>query len=78
VGDINRSYYRPREEEEQWKNHRDPLRKLTTWLFAEGIADEKLVSQVEKAVDQEADEAVEFAKQTPYPAESEVTMHVYA
>ncbi len=78
VGDINRSYYRSKEEENEWRINRDPLTTLASWLYAEGIADEKVIAQIEKDVDKEADTAVEFAKEAPYPDVSEVTLHVYA
>ena len=32
VGDINREYYRSKEEELEWKTQRDPLRMLAGWL----------------------------------------------
>ena len=35
VGDIQRSYYRSKEEEEYWMTERDPLKLLAAWL-AEG------------------------------------------
>lgn len=78
VGDINREYYRSKEEENDWKANRDPLKMLSQWLIDEKFADEKLVRQIEQEVNQEADSAVEFAKNTPYPAEDEVTLHVFA
>src|SRR5438094_8843423 len=37
VGDIQRSYYRSREEEEYWKTERDPLKMLAEWLMAQGV-----------------------------------------
>jgi TPP-dependent pyruvate/acetoin dehydrogenase alpha subunit len=77
VGDVERSY-RTKEEEEDWKKNRDPLKTLAGWLLAEGLADEKLITQVETEVSQSIDDAVEFAKKAPYPAESEVLLHVFA
>ena len=78
VGDINREYYRSKEEENDWKTNRDPLRTLSQWLIEEQYADQKMIDQIEQEVNGEADSAVEFAKNTPYPDESEVTLHVFA
>jgi TPP-dependent pyruvate/acetoin dehydrogenase alpha subunit len=78
VGDINRSYYRSPEEEAHWKTERDPLQLLSEWLVSEKFADDKVIAQIEQDVNAEADTAVEFAKNTSYPDESEVTLHVYA
>ncbi|MDR7591163.1 MAG: thiamine pyrophosphate-dependent dehydrogenase E1 component subunit alpha, partial [Armatimonadota bacterium] len=38
VGDVDRSYYRSREEEETWKAQRDPLKLLRGWMTAAGLA----------------------------------------
>ena len=36
VGDINRDYYRPKEEEKIWKESRDPIVNFGTWLAERG------------------------------------------
>src|SRR6476661_3960628 len=38
VGDIQRAYYRSKEEEEHWKTQRDPVTLLGQWLTEQGIA----------------------------------------
>src|SRR5271155_3023144 len=40
VGDINREYYRSKQEEQEWKSKRDPIQLLSNWLINEKIADE--------------------------------------
>jgi pyruvate dehydrogenase E1 component alpha subunit len=77
VGDINRAYYRSKEEEDEWKTHRDPLQILSTWMLAEHIADMPLLEQIERDVRDEAQTAVDFALNTPYPELSEVYEDVY-
>jgi TPP-dependent pyruvate/acetoin dehydrogenase alpha subunit len=37
-----------------------------------------MIEQIENEVNEEADSAVEFAKNAAYPDESEVTLHVFA
>jgi len=78
VGDINREYYRPKSEENQWRTERDPLTLFGARLVAAGVMDEQALADVEAAVRQEAAAAVEFALAAPFPDPSEVTLHVYA
>src|SRR5512135_1645768 len=37
VGDINRAYYRSKEEEQEWKTQRDPLKLLAGWLVGQKL-----------------------------------------
>lgn len=78
VGDINRGYYRTKEEEQQWRNERDPLQILARWLMDEGLADAGIFEQIEKETAQEIQEGVEFALNAPFPQPDEVTEDVYA
>src|ERR1700674_4320273 len=39
VGDINREYYRSKQEEQQWMGERDTIKILADWLIAQGSAD---------------------------------------
>ncbi|MBE7469351.1 MAG: thiamine pyrophosphate-dependent dehydrogenase E1 component subunit alpha [Anaerolineales bacterium] len=77
VGDINRAYYRSKEEEQFWKTERDPLQLLADWLTQESLADAGIFEGIEKEVRIEAEAAVQFALNAPYPAPEEVTLHVY-
>ncbi|MAS34030.1 MAG: ABC transporter substrate-binding protein [Anaerolineaceae bacterium] len=77
VGDINRTYYRSKEEEESWKSERDPIQNFGQWMIDEGIADQNLLDGIQTEVLTEAAAAVRFALDAPYPAAEEVTQHVY-
>lgn len=77
VGDINRDYYRPKAEEEEWKTRRDPIKNLGAWMQSEGIVDQGLLDSIAKEVEAEAQQAVQFALDAPYPPVEEVDMHVY-
>ncbi|MBI1881354.1 MAG: thiamine pyrophosphate-dependent dehydrogenase E1 component subunit alpha [Chloroflexi bacterium] len=77
VGDINRAYYRSKEEEMAWQTQRDPLKTLGTWLIEEGFTDERVLEQIEREARTEAEAAVQFALNAPYPDPSEVNQHVY-
>ena len=78
VGDVNREYYRPKAEEQHWRNERDPLATLSTWMIEQGLAEAAIFQQIEASVNQEVSAAVEFALNAPYPAAEEVDRHVYA
>jgi TPP-dependent pyruvate/acetoin dehydrogenase alpha subunit len=78
VGDVNRTYYRPKEEELDWKTNRDPLKLLAGWLFENKLADAGMIEQIEGSVQAEVQAAVEYALNAPFPAPEEVSKHVYA
>ena len=78
VGDVDRSYYRSKEEEEWWKRERDPLRILRDWMVQAGLAEEAEFERIERAVHEEVLAGVAYALQAPYPDPSEVSQHVYA
>jgi pyruvate dehydrogenase E1 component alpha subunit len=78
VGDIARTYYRPKAEEQQWASDRDPIKLLTDWLLGEKLADAAALEQIGTDLTAEMDAAVEFAIKAPYPDPSEVTQDIYA
>lgn len=78
VGDINRGFYRTKEEEQLWMTERDPLKLLSGWLVEGQMADAGILEQIEREVRAEAAAAVQFALDAPYPDLSEVDQHVYA
>jgi acetoin:2,6-dichlorophenolindophenol oxidoreductase subunit alpha len=78
VGDINRTYYRSKEEEQEWKTNRDPIKNLGLWLIDQGIADQGLLDGITAQVEDEVKGAVNFALDAPYPAQEEVGLHVFA
>lgn len=78
VGDINRSYYRARQEEEEWKDKRDPLKLVAGRLKEQKVADEKALAEIEKEIRLEIETGVQFALDAPYPDPSEVDQHIYA
>lgn len=78
VGDINREYYRSKEEENDWKTNRDPIKNVGEWLKEQDFADQGVLDVIKKNVEKEAEEAVNFALNAPYPDVSEVDLHVFA
>jgi pyruvate dehydrogenase E1 component alpha subunit len=76
VGDVDRSFYRSKEEEEEWQRERDPTARLATVLLEAGVRPEQLEATDEQAVT-EVREGVEFGLQAPFPDPEEVTEDVY-
>ena len=78
VGDVNREYYRSKQEEQKWMSERDPIKMLSEWLLAENLASPALLESIGTETKSLIDEAVKFAIAAPYPDPSEVQQDVYA
>jgi pyruvate dehydrogenase E1 component alpha subunit len=78
VGDINREYYRSKQEEHIWKTERDPIANLGKWLVEQKLAHAATLERVQAELEAEMKKAVQFAVAAPYPAVAEVDEDVYA
>jgi acetoin:2,6-dichlorophenolindophenol oxidoreductase subunit alpha len=78
VGDINREYYRPKEEERTWKLERDPIANFEKWLIEQKVTDKAKLDAMTAELEAEMKKAVEFAIAAPYPSVGEVSEDVYA
>lgn len=78
VGDINREYYRSKQEEQEWKTKRDPIQNFAAWLVEQKLADAEKLENIQKQVRGEMKAAVEFAIAAPYPSPEEAEQDVYA
>ena len=78
VGDINREYYRSKQEEQEWKTKRDPIENLATWMIEQRVADSTMLEEMRREVRAEMKAAVEFAIAAPYPKPDEADQDVYA
>ncbi len=78
VGDINREYYRSKQEEQEWKTGRDPIKLLTSWLTEQKMADPETLKSIYDEAKSEMEKAVKFAVDAPYPNPDEVDQDVYA
>jgi 2-oxoisovalerate dehydrogenase E1 component len=74
MGDFT---YRTREEVEQWK-HRCPILRWKQQLLAERIAEEAELDALDVEAQKLAEDALEFAENSPWPDPSEAATHVYA
>ena len=78
VGDINREYYRSKQEELEWKTKRDPIKLLGEWLTKQNLADSSTLARIEAEVRKEMQAAVDFAIAAPYPGVDQTEQDVYA
>jgi len=78
VGDINREFYRSKQEEQLWKTERDPIKLHGTWLVAQGYADVADLERIAVEARKEMEAAVKFAIDAAYPSPDQVDRDVYA
>jgi acetoin:2,6-dichlorophenolindophenol oxidoreductase subunit alpha len=78
VGDINREYYRSKQEEQIWKTQRDPVLNLRNWLIEQKLADAGTLDRWHSELESEMKKSMEFAIAAPYPGIDQVEQDVYA
>ena len=78
VGDINREYYRSKEEEQLWREERDPITNFSQLLVDKKISTSEELKSIELQIEKDAEEAVNYALNAAWPDASEVNMHVFA
>ena len=69
--------YRTKEEEAEWRA-RDPIPNFAAWLVENGLFTEAEIEAIEEQVENEIDEATEFALNSPFPPPEDVEKFVYA
>jgi pyruvate dehydrogenase E1 component alpha subunit len=78
VGDVNREYYRSKQEELLWKTERDPIKLLADWLGTQRPAERARLEQMHAEVNSEIEQGVQFALAAPYPGVDKAGEDVYA
>ena len=66
--------YRPKDEEKEWIQDRDPVKNFRKVILEQGVISEEDLEKEEAAIEKEIDEAVEYAKNAPLP-ENESALH---
>ncbi len=77
VGDIDRAYYRSKQEEQEWMTGRDPIQVLGEWLISQGLTDQSVLDSIRAEANAEIQAGVQFARDAPYPDAREVAEDVY-
>ncbi len=78
VGDVDRTYYRSKEEEDLWRSERDPLALLGVWLKEHELASSDDLQRVEDEARREIESGLAFALEASFPDPSDATSHVFA
>lgn len=78
VGDINRDYYRSKDEEAEWKKNRDPITNFGKWLEEQKIVSADELVAINNEINADAKAAVAYAENAAYPKKEEVDMHVFS
>ncbi len=68
--------YRTKDEVEKWRED-DPIGILERYLLKENIADREELENLDKGVEQELVDAVQFAEESPFPAYEELFSDIY-
>lgn len=68
--------YRDKKEIEEWKK-KDPIDRLKKYLLDNNICEDSTLEDITSNINKEIDEAVEFAKSSPYPVAEEALEDVY-
>lgn len=74
---FEKPVYRTREEVEKWKKL-DAISRLRTKMIAEDACMEHKLSELEKKVEQDIEDAVKFAEQSPAPAAEDYKKYIFA
>ena len=74
---ILREPYRTEEEIEEWKK-RDPIALHSKWLSEQGVATKAEIDKIWLEVNDAIDDAVKFARESPYPEASDLFTDMYA
>ena len=78
VGDVDRAYYRSKDEEQQWRATRDPISLLRSRIVESGLVAEDELAAIDREIDDAVAAAVQFALDAPYPDLDQVDTDVYA
>ena len=69
--------YRPKDEADYWIHQKDPVNNFRKVILEHGVISEEELQKVEAEVEQEIDDAVEYAKNAPLPAYESALKNVF-
>ncbi|MGJ3243151.1 MAG: pyruvate dehydrogenase (acetyl-transferring) E1 component subunit alpha [Opitutales bacterium] len=77
IADANHKKYRSKEEIEKYKKEHDPINIWREQLIGENVFDEDRAKELDREAKAEAEAAVKFAEDSPFPPEEEIYTDVY-
>lgn len=69
--------YRTKDEIAEYQKTKDPINLYKAKLIKEGVLNEEEAKKIDKAARKEAEEAAQFAEQSPFPPVEDITRDVY-
>ena len=69
--------YRTAEEIEEWQK-RDPIEILKIYMMSHGMTPDEQLGKMSEEIEDEIEEAVIFAKESPFPRQDEMLEHLYS
>ena len=69
--------YRTREEVEEWKNNKDPIKLFGAYMIENGLATQEELDEIAAAAAKKMEDAVEFALNSPDPDPAHVMDDVF-
>ena len=69
--------YRTVEEIEEWQK-RDPIEILKIYMMSHGMTPDEQLGKISEEIEDEIEEAVIFAKESPFPQQGELLEHLYS
>ena len=69
--------YREKEEVERWRQH-DPIERVKSVALERGVMTQAEIDDLEKRIEAQIEEAVEFAKNSPDPTPDQLMTDIYA
>ena len=69
--------YRAKDEQKYWIEEKDPVKNFRKRILEEGAATEEELHALEADIDAQVEEAVEYAKNAPLPANESALEHVF-
>lgn len=69
--------YKPKEEVAEWKK-KDPIPRFTKYLIENKVLSEEGTNKIDQEINEEIDQAVKFAEESPLPEPEETLEDVYA
>ena len=76
VADPDKTY-RTKDEIAEYQRTKDPINLYKAELIEAGVLDEETAKEIDKAARQEAEDAAQFAEESPFPSPEEITQDVY-
>ncbi|GCE47180.1 pyruvate dehydrogenase E1 component alpha subunit [Thermosporothrix hazakensis] len=75
---VDPDRYRDRDEVRRLREQYDPIMKFESVLREAGLLDDAKINEIEKQVEREVEEAVQFAEESPFPALDTLYDYIYA